>query len=212
MLQSGANIEARDQYQWTSLHLATFYGYDKLIRHLIEYKANINNRMDTGHSALHKAIEKGHEATARIFLSQGQNIDLSDPLDREALQFSAEDGHESVLQMLVNENYIDPKAMAEIRKDAEEYRRWNAQIPGTETEWISNARQTSEVEQTSDVERSLNAEQNLGALQIPENVQNFNQEPLGVAARKKPSKRAMLKGALQKVSRRLSPSRFEEVE
>ena len=209
LLQNGANIEAQDDQEQTPLLVAISKGHEKSVHILIENKANVYTRTDEGTLPLHLAILRGHKAITRLLLKQGQNIDSSNPADHRVLQISAENGHEGVLQMLVDENYVDAEVMTDILEDAEEYRRWNAQMPGIEES--SDTEQKLDMEQNLDSDSALVPKQNLGSLQFPENVQKPGQNDVGLPAQKQISTRAKLKVAWRRVSRRSSPSRIEEI-
>ena len=64
-LRQGADVNAvmSDQYTYTSLHWAAYYGYTDIVSILLSYHANVNATDKFGRTPLHKAAYMGHDLT-----------------------------------------------------------------------------------------------------------------------------------------------------
>ena len=89
LLNSGANINARDNDGSTALIWAARFGHLATVRELLDRGANINARSNSGWTALICAIYYGHLAVVRLLLDRGANINARDHVGQTALSLAA---------------------------------------------------------------------------------------------------------------------------
>ena len=89
LLNSGANINARDNDGSTALIWAARFGHLATVRELLDRGANINARSNSGWTALICATYYGHLAVVRLLLDRGANINARDHVGQTALSLAA---------------------------------------------------------------------------------------------------------------------------
>lgn len=75
LLETGANINGRDQNGWTALHRASFKGKIDAVRTLIENGIDVSARDEDGFTALHCAVESGHVEVIELLMKKGAEIE-----------------------------------------------------------------------------------------------------------------------------------------
>ena len=88
LLNEGADVNARDQFGNTPLHVACYHG-----RHgrtdtatlLLDRGADVNARDETATTPLHTACWWGHTDTARLLIERGADPGVRDMYDRTPL-------------------------------------------------------------------------------------------------------------------------------
>lgn len=78
LLDSGRNIEARNQHGDTPLIFATKAGQYHSVRFLLGYGADVNAQNNNGYSALHIASHFGHNKIAALLLNHKAEPNLAD--------------------------------------------------------------------------------------------------------------------------------------
>lgn len=102
LLRKKADVNARNDRDWTPLHAAAFNGYLEVVNALILKRADVNARVINGCTPLHYAVENGHEKIANILLKHGANVNAVDKIyNTTPLHYAAEDGHEGIVQALL---------------------------------------------------------------------------------------------------------------
>jgi ankyrin repeat protein len=76
LLESGAEIDARDRYGQTALMIAAHHGHQALVELLIESGANLDVTGKYGLSALMLSVISGHGAIAEKLVRAGANRTL----------------------------------------------------------------------------------------------------------------------------------------
>jgi ankyrin repeat protein len=76
LLQSGADINAKDRYGQTALMLAAHHGHEALVEALIGHGADLNVAAKFRLSALMLAVVAGHAGTARRLARAGADRSL----------------------------------------------------------------------------------------------------------------------------------------
>ena len=66
LLSEGANPSPRNSHDAAPLHFAARFGYEYLVRKLIEYKADVVVRDSLGRTPIQVALQKGHSQIARL--------------------------------------------------------------------------------------------------------------------------------------------------
>ncbi len=102
MLKRGVDVNKRDGYGETALHIAVEEGHAKTARLLIDGKADINARDSTfGKTPLLKAIEADQKQIALLLLEKRADVNLADKNGWTPLAMAAEHGHFEIVQSLL---------------------------------------------------------------------------------------------------------------
>lgn len=73
LLQAGANVNVRDNFELTPLHYAATMNHIKIIKILLRAGANVNARDNFELTPLHYAVEKSHVEAIHTLLKAGAN-------------------------------------------------------------------------------------------------------------------------------------------
>ncbi len=81
LLGDGADVNEKDEYEWTALHLAAAYGHGEVVGWLLRSGADPNLRNTQGRSALMYAAAFGHSSIVSGLLNTGSDVNAtsSDP-------------------------------------------------------------------------------------------------------------------------------------
>jgi ankyrin repeat protein len=77
-LQSGGDINGKDEEESIPLHIAAYNGYNDLVELLLQYKSDINAIDKNGQTPLHLAAMKGHLDVVKTLVAAGSDIDAID--------------------------------------------------------------------------------------------------------------------------------------
>jgi hypothetical protein len=99
-MEAGAVVEAQNDQQFTTLHLAAHWGHTEVCRVLIEAGAAVGAQADQLYTP-HLAAEKGHVEFCRILMKARAAVDARDAQQRTALHLAAKNGHDSTSMLLV---------------------------------------------------------------------------------------------------------------
>src|SRR3989337_1282379 len=102
LLDHGADIEARDNNDFTSLHYAVSRGHQATVAFLLDHGANIEAQNNIGLTPLHYAASKGHQATVAFLLDRGANIEAQDNIESTPLHYAASNGHQATVALLLD--------------------------------------------------------------------------------------------------------------
>ena len=81
LVDSGANLNARNDHNYTALHWAAYHGHQDIVEFLIKNKADANIKDSTGSTPLQLAIVKGHVLIAGLLISYGTRVDKATLID-----------------------------------------------------------------------------------------------------------------------------------
>jgi len=95
LLNHGANINTKNAYGSTALHIASAHGYTHIVKLLLAYNANINERNNNGATALSHAFNNHQLSIVHLLLSQS---------DIDATQ-SWEDKQTLLHRIIINSQY-----------------------------------------------------------------------------------------------------------
>jgi len=101
-LEQGVDVNARDQWERTALHLAADRGHKEVVGLLLEHGADVNAK-DRNRTALDYASEKGHKEVVELLLEHGADVNAKDDWDRTSLHSAAEEGHKDIVELLITE-------------------------------------------------------------------------------------------------------------
>src|SRR5574343_727189 len=71
MVNSGADIGARDKFMATPLHYCAYLGHSNISTFLIENGAPLEARDHLGRTPLHMAVSNGHYETIKLLIDYG---------------------------------------------------------------------------------------------------------------------------------------------
>ncbi|KAJ7430231.1 ankyrin repeat-containing domain protein, partial [Mycena latifolia] len=98
LIEMGADVNAQGGKYGTALQAASHWGYEAVVRLLIN-GAHLNQTA-RGTTALWEASAKGHEDVVQLLIEGGSNLDLQGHYG-SALQAASVWGHESVVKLLI---------------------------------------------------------------------------------------------------------------
>ena len=73
LLESGADVEARDEYGWKPLHIAARLGQSEIVKMLLNHSANVETSAGDGWRPLHFAARFGQPEIIKVLLDHGAN-------------------------------------------------------------------------------------------------------------------------------------------
>ncbi|KAL2006448.1 hypothetical protein VTN00DRAFT_9116 [Thermoascus crustaceus] len=103
---SGADVNAIESRNKTSLHIATAHDRDDIVELLLKYHADVNARSDGGWTPLHNACDKGCEKIVRILLQAGADINSQLLNGITPLHLAAQAGHREIVECLLERKDI----------------------------------------------------------------------------------------------------------
>ncbi|XP_054713567.1 serine/threonine-protein phosphatase 6 regulatory ankyrin repeat subunit B-like [Uloborus diversus] len=102
LLQNEADVNARNDRDWTALHAAAFNGHLEIVDALILKGANVSATVINGCTSLHYAVESGHEKITKVLLKHGANVDAVDKTcNNTPLHYAAKYGQEEIVKILL---------------------------------------------------------------------------------------------------------------
>ena len=102
LLERGADIEARDDFNDTPLHTAIAGDRLNVLVVLLENGADIQARSDYGDTPLHTAARNSKPAAIEVLLDFGADIEARDELDNTPLEEAAEYGDAATMSVLLD--------------------------------------------------------------------------------------------------------------
>jgi ankyrin repeat protein len=73
LLDKGANVNGRDEFDYTALMYAASCGHEKTVELLLNYGANINSK-NNDNTALIMALKNGNKEIAELLIDKGANV------------------------------------------------------------------------------------------------------------------------------------------
>ncbi|RYP13745.1 hypothetical protein DL767_010590 [Monosporascus sp. MG133] len=113
LLDTGANLEARDEADCTPLWWAAKNGHRAVVKLLLDKKDNLNAEDKNGYIPLWWwAVRNGQEVVVKFLLDKEVNLEAEDWENRTSLLLAVQNGHEAVVKLL-----LDKKANLEARDE-----------------------------------------------------------------------------------------------
>ena len=103
LLSQGADVHAKDRYDYTALHYAAVYDHKQIVKLLSEQGADIEAKHELGRTALLVAAQKGHQVTVLALLEQGADIESKDLHGSTALLHAGRWGYEDTVRLLLEQ-------------------------------------------------------------------------------------------------------------
>ncbi|EAX97348.1 hypothetical protein TVAG_293530 [Trichomonas vaginalis G3] len=101
-LSNGANINEKDEYGNTALHIAACYNSKETAKLLISHGININEKNNDGETALHIAAYYDRKETAKPLISYGININEKNNDGETALHIAAFKNSKETAKLLIS--------------------------------------------------------------------------------------------------------------
>ena len=103
LLDRGADVNARNQYDRAPLHVACYRGRVDIVQLLLDHGADVEARDEDGNTPLHWACINGHTDTARLLLDRGADVGAHDKKDRIPLHYACIFcGHPDIVRLLLD--------------------------------------------------------------------------------------------------------------
>jgi ankyrin repeat protein len=71
LIRNGENVNGKDRFGSTSLHVASAYGHTETVQELISCGASLNEKDRFGYTPLHYASKNGHTEIVKVLLRNG---------------------------------------------------------------------------------------------------------------------------------------------
>jgi len=103
LLEKGAEVNVRDRYDRTPLHLAVYLGKKELAELLIHNRADLNAKDKDGKTPLHYAVDKNNKELTELLLDMGAHINVKNnnsftPLHAATLSLAKKE----IVELLIN--------------------------------------------------------------------------------------------------------------
>ncbi|EAY22298.1 hypothetical protein TVAG_377770 [Trichomonas vaginalis G3] len=101
-LSNGININEKDEFGQTTLHIAAQYNSKETAEFLISHGANINEKDNFGKTTLHYAVRSNSKETAEFLILHGANIEEKDISGETALHIAATHNSKETAELLIS--------------------------------------------------------------------------------------------------------------
>lgn len=103
LIKQKADLNARNKYNFTVLHLAILNKHERVVKLLVDSGADIHVRDDDSSTPLHLAAGSGVEALVRLVMAKRPDLDAQDVNGDTALLIAIQGCHVAVVKFLVEE-------------------------------------------------------------------------------------------------------------
>ena len=99
LVESGADVNAKDKEGWSVLMEASYEGHLKVIKYLIENgKVNVNAKDDDGWTALMRASWRGYFEIVKYLVEKGADINIKNNNGKTALDLADSEKIKEILR------------------------------------------------------------------------------------------------------------------
>ena len=118
LLNIGFNVNVRDQYNYTPLHVACMLGCDEIVELLCKQPSiDVNVRNCWGETPLHHACNYGHDKIVTLLCKQPSiDINVRDDFKQTPVHYACENGHFEIIELLCKQ----PSINVNVRDDFEQ--------------------------------------------------------------------------------------------
>jgi ankyrin repeat protein/beta-lactamase regulating signal transducer with metallopeptidase domain len=106
LVAKGADVNTRNKYWVTPLHLACKKGYVDIARLLLANKARVDARTPKGWTPLHFAAENGHKDVAALLIDKGADVNAENSSKRTPFDSAVLNGHKEVAELLLHKGAV----------------------------------------------------------------------------------------------------------
>lgn len=103
LLANGADFTLQDWVKFSPLHIAAYFGHDKIVKILISAGADINRSASVNDRPIHLASAKGFIHVAQTLIAAGADLKVKDDEGNGVLHFCCKSGHVALLDV-----FLDP--------------------------------------------------------------------------------------------------------
>ncbi|WP_410542263.1 ankyrin repeat domain-containing protein [Wolbachia endosymbiont of Tetranychus urticae] len=100
-LKTGGDINIRSGKSWTLLHVASYKGYNEIVKILLNNRAQIDAVNKDGHTALHLAAYYGHHLVVETLLKNGAQANSINSKKDTPLHYTALRSHKIATEILL---------------------------------------------------------------------------------------------------------------
>jgi hypothetical protein len=97
-----ADPNAKGLNEWTAVHMASAYGYKKILKIIINScKADLNARTSIARTPLHLATIHNHLKVVKLLVASGADVNLKDLENNTALHYASMQGYVDIVEWLL---------------------------------------------------------------------------------------------------------------
>jgi len=127
LLKEGADVNVKDDYGRTPLHVAAEKGEVEIVKLLLEKGADVNVKNNNGQTPLHYAASGGYTEIVKLLLERGADVNVKNKNVSTPLHDAAFGGYTEIVKLLL-ERGADPEIKDGLGLTARGY----AELPGSE--------------------------------------------------------------------------------
>ncbi len=103
LIKKGANVNAKEDNNYTPLHRAAQQNHAKVADILINHGAMVDPVTIDNYTPFHNAVRNGHLETAKVLLSHGAEIHTADKWGHTAMENTVRNGHSTMVAFLIEQ-------------------------------------------------------------------------------------------------------------
>lgn len=126
LIEKGAKLDIKDKYGNTPLHLASFYGLQTVVLHLVKKFTSsdiVNSVNNDNKTALHLALEQEHKGIADILTKNGAEITIEYEFYSKRQRRQTEEEITQELQTISSSNIYGEVGQSEENIDSKQYQK-----------------------------------------------------------------------------------------
>ena len=100
LLENGAELESKDEYQQTPLSTAAGLGQEAMVKLLLQKGAEVDSRDNEGETPLSIAVRLRQKAVVELLLQKGAKVENNNVYEETPLWIAAKNGEEMVVELL----------------------------------------------------------------------------------------------------------------
>jgi hypothetical protein len=105
LLSVGADVNVKDDLDWTPLHWASLKGHVQVVKELLEHGADVDAKNNRDWTPLHFACLKGQLPIVKALLSDGADILATNHFEKNPVYYAVSRRHSAVIKYLLQQLY-----------------------------------------------------------------------------------------------------------